>query len=267
MEMVSQLVIYLTYFSNESPLLNSTLSRFTHHIHFPLSTMEYVSLLPVGFRFKPTAQELISHYLKLKINGSNIDVIREVNICAHEPWDLPDMSVVKSIDNEWFFFSPIDGMFPSGRQRFKRATAAGYWKSTGKDMLITSNRHEIGKKKFLVFHTGRAPNGKPTPWVIHEYRSTEPALNGKHPGQRAFVICHLIHKELDEVTETQAGVHGDTGSIRVDDYVDTEDFFLGLDSEKSNVDGTSGSGLNWDDYADIGDFLPSSDINAFFFPQ
>lgn len=46
--------------------------------------------LPPGFGFHPTDVELISHYLKLKILGHNFDeLIPEVDIYKHEPWDLP----------------------------------------------------------------------------------------------------------------------------------------------------------------------------------
>lgn len=48
------------------------------------------SMFP-GFRFSPTDEELICHYLKKKLEGSDkcVEVIPEVDICADEPWDLP----------------------------------------------------------------------------------------------------------------------------------------------------------------------------------
>lgn len=137
-----------------------------------------------GFRFSPTDEELISYYLKKKIEGSKecVGVIAEVEINKFEPWDLPAKSVIRS-NNEWFFFSPRGRKYPNGSQS-KRATESGYWKATGKERNVKSGSSIIGTKRTLVFHTGRAPKGERTEWIMHEYN-----MAGR--SQDSLVICRL----------------------------------------------------------------------------
>ncbi|CAL9766914.1 unnamed protein product [Musa acuminata subsp. burmannicoides] len=157
--------------------------------------------LPLGFRFRPTDVELVNHYLKGKISGrikSEVEVIPEIDVCKYEPCDLPDKSLTKSVDSEWFFFAPKDKKYPNSN-RSNRATEAGYWKPTGKDRMIKSGSAcpaIIGMKKTLVFHLGRAPKGVRTNWIMHEYRTLESeSVSGEQGG---FVLCRLFRKSEEK---------------------------------------------------------------------
>ncbi|XP_004241333.1 NAC domain-containing protein 40-like [Solanum lycopersicum] len=162
---------------------NETTPRNNANTEISIATAS--SMFP-GFRFSPTDEELISYYLKKKLEGSDkcVEVISEVEIWKHEPWDLPAKSVIQS-DNEWFFFSPRGRKYPNGSQS-KRATESGYWKATGKERNVKSNSNIIGTKRTLVFHTGRAPKGQRTQWIMHEY-----CMIGNTNYQDSMVVCRL----------------------------------------------------------------------------
>lgn len=74
--------------------------------------------------------------------------------------------------NDWYFFSHKDKKYPTGT-RTNRATAAGFWKATGRDKVIYSSFRRIGMRKTLVFYKGRAPHGQKSDWIMHEYRLDE----------------------------------------------------------------------------------------------
>ncbi|XVF16962.1 hypothetical protein REPUB_Repub10bG0076100 [Reevesia pubescens] len=153
------------------------------------------SMLP-GFRFHPTDLELLKYYLKRKILGKNLSfkAIAEVDIYKHAPWDLRDMSCLKTGDLKWFFFCPIEKKYARGA-RLNRATIYGYWKTTGKDRPVKYNEEVVGMIKTLVFHRGKAPHGDRTDWVMHEYRLEEKDLADRGVVQDSYVLCVVFKKD------------------------------------------------------------------------
>ncbi|KAF3439920.1 hypothetical protein FNV43_RR18198 [Rhamnella rubrinervis] len=88
--------------------------------------------LPPGFRFHPTDEELITHYLSSEVLNSRFcaKIIGEADLNKCEPWNLP-----------WLL-------------------TLGYWKATGKDKEIFKAKSLVGMKKTLVFYRGRAPKAQ-----------------------------------------------------------------------------------------------------------
>ncbi|CAN1855469.1 NAC domain-containing protein 14 [Linum perenne] len=151
----------------------------------------------VGYRFHPTDEELITHYLKLKMNGhdSLVDkVIPEVDVYRSEPSDLPNYSVMgsSSDDQVWYFYCRLDYKYKNSK-RANRATESGFWKVTGKPRFIVARDtgEQIGVKKTLVFFYRARGDAKPvsTDWVIHQYQATT-----LRPDQTEYVICKLKNK-------------------------------------------------------------------------
>ncbi|WVZ82738.1 hypothetical protein U9M48_029969 [Paspalum notatum var. saurae] len=131
------------------------------------------SVVPPGFRFHPTEEELLTYYLKKKVASERIDldVIRDVDLNKLEPWDIQEKCRIGSgPQNDWYFFSHKDKKYPTGT-RTNRATAAGFWKATGRDKPIyAAAARRVGMRKTLVFYKGRAPHGQKSDWIMHEYR-------------------------------------------------------------------------------------------------
>lgn len=150
--------------------------------------------LPPGFRFHPTDEELITHYLSPKVMDHKFSAVAigEVDLNKVEPWELPWRG--KMGEKEWYFFCLRDRKYPTG-WRTNRASEAGYWKATGKDKEILRRKTLVGMKKTLVFYKGRAPKGEKTNWVMHEYRlEGNNSIHSSKPAKNEWVICRVFKK-------------------------------------------------------------------------
>ncbi|KAJ7959159.1 NAC domain-containing protein [Quillaja saponaria] len=95
--------------------------------------------LPPGFRFHPTDEELVMHYLCRKCASQPITVpiIAEIDLYKYDPWVLPGLALYG--EKEWYFFTHRDRKYPNG-SRPNRAAGTGYWKATGADKPIDVDR-------------------------------------------------------------------------------------------------------------------------------
>ncbi|KAG6398545.1 hypothetical protein SASPL_140010 [Salvia splendens] len=152
--------------------------------------------LPAGFRFHPTDDELVVHYLCRKCAGQPISVpiVAEIDLYKFDPWQLPEMALYG--EKEWYFFSPRDRKYPNG-SRPNRAAGTGYWKATGADKPVGKPK-TLGIKKALVFYAGKAPKGVKTNWIMHEYRLANVDRSaGKRSNLRLddWVLCRIYNKK------------------------------------------------------------------------
>ncbi|CAI9770578.1 unnamed protein product [Fraxinus pennsylvanica] len=151
--------------------------------------------LPPGFRFYPSDEELVLHYLYKKIANEQVlkGTLVEIDLHTCEPWQLPEVAKLNS--NEWYFFSFRDRKYATG-YRTNRATTSGYWKATGKDRVVLDSRSRVtvGMRKTLVFYKNRAPNGIKTGWIMHEFRLENPHV----PPKEDWVLCRVFHKGKGE---------------------------------------------------------------------
>ncbi|XP_071725881.1 NAC transcription factor 56-like [Rutidosis leptorrhynchoides] len=138
------------------------------------STGSPLPQLPPGFRFHPTDEELVVHYLKKRAASAPLPVaiIAEIDLYKFDPWELPAKATFG--EQEWYFFSPRDRKYPNGA-RPNRAANSGYWKATGTDkpVMTSGGTQKVGVKKALVFYGGKPPKGVKTNWIMHEYRLTD----------------------------------------------------------------------------------------------
>jgi len=156
--------------------------------------------LPPGFRFFPTEEELVVHYLCKKATSQSlpVQIIADVDLYKYDPWQLPEKALFG--EKEWYFFTPRDRKYPNG-SRPNRAAGSGYWKATGADKPITAKggKKRVGVKKALVFYVGKAPKGSKTNWLMHEYRLADLNTSARKKGSLRlddWVLCRIYSKKI-----------------------------------------------------------------------
>lgn len=181
----------------------------------PAMSMEQVkkeARLPPGFRFRPTDEELIVHYLRRRALAAPLPVdMPDIRVLAHDPSELlpPGWG-----EPERYFFTCKEAKYVRGR-RANRATGGGYWKATGKEKPVAvpsaGRAVLVGMKRSLVFYRGKPPSGSRTDWVMHEYRlagaGLAPPKSGEEPAE-GWVLCRVFRKKGASSATASSGPGG-----------------------------------------------------------
>ncbi|KAG6400899.1 hypothetical protein SASPL_137744 [Salvia splendens] len=207
--------------------------------------------LPPGFKFYPSDEELVCHYLHKKITNEQVlrGTLVEIDLHVCEPWQLPDVAKLNS--KEWYFFSFRDRKYATGF-RTNRATTSGYWKATGKDRTVLDPRTKgvIGMRKTLVFHKNRAPNGTKTGWIMHEFRLENPHV----PPKEDWVLCRVFYKSRSENNKNLMSQHNfednltisSTNNERVNFTASLFNHHIGNPKPNLNPNPSTSPGLDFD---------------------
>ncbi|XP_042513014.1 NAC domain-containing protein 104-like [Macadamia integrifolia] len=155
--------------------------------------------LPPGFRFCPTDEELVVHFLhrKASLLPCHPDLIPDLDLYPYDPWELNDKALRG--ENQWYYFS---------RRTPNRVSTNGYWKTMDLDEPIVSNSSKkLGMKKYLVFYIGQAPAGIKTNWIMQEYRLSDSGSSSKSSRSRGthtkiqdssnWVLCRVYERNSD----------------------------------------------------------------------
>uniref|UniRef100_A0ACD5XCL1 Uncharacterized protein n=1 Tax=Avena sativa TaxID=4498 RepID=A0ACD5XCL1_AVESA len=163
--------------------------------------------LPIGFRFRPTDEELVLHYLRRMAFSCPLpaDIIPVADLARLHPSDLPG-----DADGERYFFHlPTTRCWRNGG---RAGGGGGVWKASGKEKLVLAPRcgRPVGAKRTLVFCGSEG--GARTGWAMHEYRLLPAALGPCGAAEpKHWVVCRVFKKA------TPAARRGTARRLRGDD--------------------------------------------------
>ncbi|KAL3645970.1 hypothetical protein CASFOL_011150 [Castilleja foliolosa] len=129
-------------------------------------------VLPPGFYFHPTDEELVVHYLMKKVAAAPlpVDIIAEVDLYKFNPWEFPENAVYG--DGEWYFFT----------LRCEKIILSG------------DGTQRLGVKKTMAFYERKWPVGVKSDWSMHEYRLADKPLNYCSGNRKRFYFMPSIQK-------------------------------------------------------------------------
>ncbi|KAL8129633.1 hypothetical protein V2J09_018788 [Rumex salicifolius] len=182
------------------------------------------SNLPPGFRFYPSDEELVVHFLQRRptLLPCHPDIIPDLDLFPYDPWHLHGKALCEG--RKWYYYS---------RRTQSRVSESGYWKAMGVDEPIfsASNGKKVGMKKYFMFYIGdpsSSDGGSWTNWIMHEYRLSDSSSSSSRKSRSRsndhsrWVVCKVYEQaEGDDDDDDNDGTELsclDEVFLSMDDY-------------------------------------------------
>ncbi|PON81026.1 NAC domain containing protein [Trema orientale] len=132
--------------------------------------------LPLGYRFCPTDEELLTYYLAKKVfkqPDMPPNNIQEVNLYDYSPQELHEIYGAPN-ENELYVWTRRETRYPNGvSRRTSRTAGKGFWRTTiTEKKIVDENGYIIGYKNALEYREGKG-KGTKTNWLMYEYIVTQ----------------------------------------------------------------------------------------------
>ncbi|XP_074573406.1 NAC domain-containing protein 83-like [Curcuma longa] len=148
------------------------------------------TVVPIGYRFLPTDEELILDYLANKVAGELVPstAVVEADVYGTEPWNL-----LGKDDQEAYFFAVRKRKNAVGTRVDRRAGTGTWTLYSKKEEFVTAVDDDgreiaVGCKSSLSFNDGKKKNSG---WIMHEYEL--------YPAGGVFqtqVLCHIKNRAV-----------------------------------------------------------------------
>ncbi|CAI9761809.1 unnamed protein product [Fraxinus pennsylvanica] len=156
------------------------------------STREFK--VPLGYRFHPTAVELMEEFLMKKILGQlTWDTIKEINFYRLDPQQIPisEFEALKyGREGKAYYFTSEEQKYVEGSRLMPRPFSNGYWKRWGKEVPIHDGTEIIGFKRRFVWE--EAHNVEESNWKMTEYSVTPRFMEDlSQTNLENYVVCKV----------------------------------------------------------------------------
>ncbi|OMO57197.1 No apical meristem (NAM) protein [Corchorus capsularis] len=198
--------------------------------------------LPPGFRFCPTDEELVLHFLYPKAlllpnNCQYPNFLPQLDLHQLLPWELHGKALLSG--NQYFFFSKIR----MGNYGVCSREINGYWKELlDMEEPIFNNGAaagtKVGIKKLFVFNIGEeAPFAIQTNWLMQQYHLCYDHLQGNNKlADSTWVLCR-VHESTNKGNSQSMINYSDEDEGTELSCLD--EMFLSLDDDEDLDDITS----------------------------